>query len=69
MANLKAVIIDGLNLDRTTAEGVDFPDPRDIVFYEVAFPRKTPASWAGNIKHFPVKPFVVTPAEMVKMIG
>ena len=22
----------------------------------------------GNIKHFPVKPFVVTPAEMVKMM-
>ena len=22
----------------------------------------------GNVKHFPVKPFVVTPAEMVKMI-
>ena len=22
----------------------------------------------GNVKHFPVKPFVVTPAEMVKMM-
>ena len=22
----------------------------------------------GNIKHFPIKPFVVTPAEMVKMM-
>ena len=37
---LKAVIIDGLNLDRTSAEGVDFPDPRDIVFYEVALSKE-----------------------------
>ena len=37
---LKAVIIDGLNLDRTSAEGVDFPYPRDIVFYEVALSKE-----------------------------
>ena len=65
---LKAVVIDGLNLDRTSAEGVDFPDPKDIVFYEVALSKEDSYLVTGNVKHFPVKPFVVTPAEMVKMI-
>ena len=65
---LKAVVIDGLNLDRTSAEGVDFPDPKDIVFYEVALSKEDSYLVTGNVKHFPVKPFVVTPAEMVKMM-
>ena len=59
----------GLELDRTRSwEGV-FPDPKDIVFYEVTL-SKDDAYWVtGNIKHFPKKPFVVTPAEMVEILG
>lgn len=60
---LKAVVT-----DRTSAEGVDFPDPKDIVFYEVALSKEDSYLVTGNIKHFPVKPFVVTPTEMVKML-
>ena len=55
---LKAVVTDGL----------DFPDPKDIVFYEVALSKEDSYLVTGNIKHFPVKPFVVTPTEMVKMM-
>ena len=66
---LKAVITDGLNLDGTPAEGVDFPDPKDIVFYEIALSKEDSYLVTGNIKHFPLKPFVVTPAEMVKIMG
>ena len=65
---LTAIITDGLSLDRTPAEGVDFPDPKDIVFYEVALSKEDSYLVTGNVKHFPIKPFVVTPAEMVKIM-
>ena len=65
---LKAVITDGLNLNRTPAEDVKFPDPKDIVFYEIALSKEDSYLVTGNIKHFPIKPFVVTPAEMVKIM-
>ena len=66
---LKAIIADGLNLDRTAAEGVEFPDPKDIVFYEVALSKEDSYLVTGNIKHFPIKPFVVTPTGMIKIMG
>ena len=59
----------GLELDRTRSwEGV-FPDPKDIVFYEVTLSKDDAYLVTGNIKHFPKKPFVVTPAEMVEILG
>ena len=65
---LKAVITDGLNLDRTPVEGVVFPNPKDIVFYEIAISKEDAYLVTGNIGHFPIKPFVVTPAEMVMIM-
>ena len=47
------------------------PDPKDAVFYEVVMEhRKEQDSYlvTGNIKHFPVHTFVVTPREMVDII-
>ena len=44
------------------------PDPKDIVFYEVALANEASFLVTGNIKHFPKKPFVVTPAEMLQII-
>ena len=59
----------GLELERTKSwEGV-FPDPKDIVFYEVTLSKDDAYLVTGNIKHFPQKPFVVTPAEMVEILG
>ena len=66
---LKAIIVDGLNLDRVPATGIDFPDPKDIVFYEIAISKENAYLVTGNIKHFPVRSFIVTPAEMVEMLG
>ena len=58
----------GLKLERTTSfEGV-FPDPKDVVFYEVTLSKDDAYLVTGNIKHFPKKPFVVTPAEMVAIL-
>ncbi len=44
------------------------PDPKDIVFYEVALANEDSFLVTGNTKHFPKKPFVVTPAEMLQII-
>jgi len=48
-----------------------FPDPDDVVFYEVvigAQDKENTYLVTGNTKHFPVKPFVVTPREMLDII-
>ena len=67
VANL--VVRTGLKLERTTTLEDVFPDPKDIVFYEVTLSKDDAYLVTGNIKHFPKKPFVVTPAEMVAIIG
>lgn len=66
---LKAIIVDGLNLDTVPATGIDFPDPKDIVFYEIAISKENAYLVTGNIKHFPVRSFIVSPAEMVEILG
>lgn len=47
------------------------PDPKDIVFYAVVMEgRKTEDAFlvTGNIRHFPEKPYVVTPRQMMDII-
>ena len=44
------------------------PDPKDVVFYEVAMTQNGSYLVTGNIKHFPKEAQVVTPAEMVAII-
>ena len=57
----------GIFLDRTPSNE-NFPDPKDVVFYEVALSKKDSFLVTGNIKHFPNNPIVVTPAEMVHLV-
>ena len=57
----------GINSSRKGSDEV-LPDPKDIVFYEVTLSVKGSYLVTGNIKHFPKKPFVVTPAEMLQII-
>ncbi len=45
-----------------------FPDPNDIVFYEVALSKENAFLVTGNIKHFPKTPIVVTPSEMMEIL-
>lgn len=45
-----------------------FPDPKDVVFYEVAMSKEDAYLVTGNKKHFPSTPIVVTPAEMVEIL-
>lgn len=61
----------GLNISAPSIDISNFPDPDDIVFYEVVMEkRKTENAYliTGNIKHFPVEPFVITPREMLEVI-
>ena len=60
----------GLYVD---AEELDMalPDPKDRVFYEVVMEeRKEEDAYlvTGNIRHFPEKPYVVTPRQMLNII-
>ncbi|MBE6245943.1 MAG: putative toxin-antitoxin system toxin component, PIN family [Bacteroidales bacterium] len=53
---------------RRIGSNEQFPDPKYIVFYEVALATEDSFLVTGNTKHFPKKPFVVTPAEMLHII-
>ncbi len=65
---LKAIVNDGLYLDRTTVIDELFSDPKDIVFYEVSLSKEGSYLVAGNLKHFPQKSFVISPIDMVKLL-
>ena len=61
----RALYVDVEHLD------VELPDPKDLVFYEVVMKeRKEEDAYlvTGNIRHFPNRPFIVTPREMLDII-
>ena len=66
-ATLEAIRKGGLQSDRIRSNE-QLPDPKDIVFYEVAMSAEDSYLVTGNLKHFPKKPFIVSPAEMVGII-
>lgn len=49
---------------------LNLPDAKDGVFYEVVMEeRKSEDAYVtGNIKHFPIKSYVVTPRQMIEII-
>lgn len=68
-------VLEGLEARGLSIEGekVDIllPDPKDRVFYEVVLEkRKSEEAYlvTGNIKHFPLETFVVTPRKMLDII-
>jgi len=64
---LNYIMENGVRGERILSD--DFiPDPKDIVFYEVALSKEDAYLVTGNTKHFPKKPIVVTPAEMMKIL-
>ena len=63
--NSKAIYVDAESID------IELPDPKDKVFYEVVMEvRKDEDAYlvTGNMKHFPNKPFIVTPKELINII-
>ena len=65
---IKVFTTDGIFLDRTKSSDEIFPDEKDIVFYEVSVSKESSYLVTGNLKHFPQKSFVITPAEMVALL-
>ena len=60
----------GLYVDAREPD-IPFPDPKDRVFYEVVMEERNEEETypiTGNIKHFPEKPYIVTPRQMMDII-
>lgn len=61
------IITNGVRGERVISDEF-FPDPKDVVFYEVALSKEDAYLVTGNTKHFPKKPIAVTPAEMLEIL-
>lgn len=50
--------------------GEILPDIKDLPFYEVVLEKQAEDAYlvTGNIKHFPIKPFIVTPREFLSLL-
>ena len=66
-ATIEAIRKGGVRSDILNSDE-ELPDPKDIVFHEVVLSVEASYLVTGNIKHFPKKPFVITPAEMLQII-
>lgn len=69
-AIIEAIVKTGIELSGIQTEETP-SDPKDVIFYEVTMDARQEHDAhlvTGNIKDFPVKPFVVTPAEMMRII-
>lgn len=51
--------------------GIILPDMKDLPFYEVVLEKYDDNTYlvTGNIKHFPKKPFVVTPRKLLDILN
>ena len=60
-----------LNIADASAEYPEVTDPKDRCFYAVTMSERESEDAllvTGNIRHFPVKPYVVTPAQFVEIL-
>ena len=67
---LKDIMDNGLKITELAEVTETMPDPKDIVFYAVTLSAQDKDAFlvTGNGKHFPEKPFVVTPMELCKIL-
>ena len=67
---LKDIMDNGLKITELAEVTETMPDPNDIVFYAVTLSAQDKDAFlvTGNGKHFPEKPFVVTPSELVEIL-
>ena len=57
---LDKIITNGIHGERVLSDEF-FPDPKDVVFYEVALSKDDAYLVTGNTKHFPKKPLLHSP--------
>lgn len=67
---LKDIMDNGSKITELAKVTETMPDPKDIVFYAVTLSAQDKDTFlvTGNGKHFPEKPFVVTPSELVEIL-
>lgn len=68
-------VLNSIAIHARFIEAKDFedalPDPKDKIFYCVLMTAREDVDAylvTGNLKHFPIKPFIVTPREMLDII-
>ena len=59
----------GLHVNPSPTDEI-LPDMDDLVFYEVVMEKRKDNAYlvTGNLRHFPPRDFIVTPAEMMALI-
>ena len=59
----------GLHVNPSPTDEI-LPDMDDLVFYEVVMEKREDDAYlvTGNLRHFPARDFIVTPAEMMALI-
>ena len=64
------VLEKGVNIEPAKIDEELF-DKKDLPFYEIVMDKNVNDSKliTGNIKHFPIKPFIMTPAEFIETFG
>lgn len=62
------ILKNGIDSERVHYDEM-LPDEDDRIFYEVTLSRDDAFLVTGNLKHFPVSPIVVTPAEMLGILA
>ena len=68
---LSAIISFGLLIEPSPT-GEILSDMKDLPFYEVVIEKRNSDDTylvTGNLKHFPIKPFIVTPKEMLDILN
>ena len=67
---LKDIMDNGLKITVLAEVTETMPYPKDIIFYAVTLSAQDKDVFlvTGNGKHFPEKPFVVTPSELVEIL-
>ena len=73
--NLVDTLIEAIKKHGIDTKKVDIdeilPDPKDVVFYQVTLEgQKSQNTYlvTGNLKHFPSKPFIVSPKQMIDIM-
>ena len=67
---LNDITDNGLKITEIQEVYEPLPDPKDVVFYAVTLSAQDKDAFlvTGNGRHFPEKPFVVTPSELVEIL-
>lgn len=67
---INSIISNGIEV-YPTPTGEILIDMDDLVFYEVAMEKRDDGAYlvTGNLKHYPVKDFIVTPYEMLSILN